>query len=168
VGGYFGGAIPWFSSGDLESLYLTESTETITEAALVETSAKPVAAGSLLLGMYDTAALKSGIAAVDCSCNQAVAFAQLDGARVSTRYVYSAIQIGKAHFKRNQRGIRQKNLNLSMVRAIEIPLPSRNEQARYESHLESIDQARLCAERSKAELDTLFASLQQRAFAGEL
>ena len=121
---FFGGQVPWFSSGELETLYVSESNETITEQALEESSAKPVPKGALLLGMYDTAALKSSITAVDASCNQAIAFSNIDETLSLTRYVYTAVQVGKPHYRRLQRGIRQKNLNLSMIRDISIPLPT--------------------------------------------
>ena len=39
--------------------------------------------GSLLLGMYDTAALKSTINIVECACNQAIAYSKLN-----YKYIY--------------------------------------------------------------------------------
>ncbi|MDW3180016.1 MAG: restriction endonuclease subunit S [Acidimicrobiia bacterium] len=165
---HFVGPIPWYSSGDLKSEFLSEASESINQRAIESTSAKAVPVGALLLGMYDTAALKSGIATTASSCNQAVAFARLDESVVSTRYVYAAIQLGKDHFKRNQRGVRQKNLNLTMIREIPIPVPAREAQREFEAHLQHVDVLRTTAMSSDDHLDTLFASLQQRAFAGEL
>ena len=53
---YFTGDIDWFSAGELNSLYLTESFEKITEEAVKNSSTKVFTKGSLLIGMYDTAA----------------------------------------------------------------------------------------------------------------
>ena len=106
---YFDGDVPWFSSGELESMYVERSAEHISELAIHETSAKHVPAGSLMLGMYDTAALKASIAAVDCACNQAIAFSLLDPSRAEVSYVYFAIVVGREHFRRLQRGVRQMN-----------------------------------------------------------
>ena len=64
---YFEGDIDWYSAGELDSLYLKNSKEKITALAIEESSAKLFAAGSLLVGMYDTAALKLGIATKQCS-----------------------------------------------------------------------------------------------------
>ena len=165
---HFVGEIPWFSSGDLESEFLTDSSEHVNQEAIDSTSAKEIPVGSLLLGMYDTAALKSGVTTRPSSCNQAVAFSRLDDSRVSTRYVYAAIQLGREHFKRTQRGIRQKNLNLTMVREIRIPLPPLHAQREFDDRLVKIDELRSEVSVTVSRLDTLFASLQQRAFAGEL
>jgi type I restriction enzyme, S subunit len=155
---YFGGDIPWFSSGDLDAVYAQGNVETITEEALHETSAKAVPPGALMLGMYDSAALKSSIATQLCSCNQAVAFATLDPSLVSTRFVYTAIQVGRNFYLQQRRGIRQKNLNLSMIASLTIPLPPLHAQKEFEYRVVNADGCR----------SLLAASLQSRAFAGQL
>jgi type I restriction enzyme, S subunit len=165
---YFSGSIPWFSSGELETMYVSEATEHISDKAVQETSAKKVPAGSVMLGMYDTAALKASIAAVECSCNQAIAFCQLNPTLAEATYVYSAIVIGREHFRRLQRGVRQKNLNLSMIREIQIPMPPVSRQRVYTNHLHAIESLKATHRTALAESDALFASLQHRAFAGTL
>ncbi|WP_182085959.1 restriction endonuclease subunit S [Aureimonas sp. ME7] len=165
---YFGGGIKWFSSGDLGKKFSENSSETITKEALINTSAKLVPSGALMLGMYDTAALKSTIATEDCSCNQAVAFASINQDIAITEYVYHAIQIGKEHFRKKQRGVRQKNLNLDLVREIEIPFPPMSDQALFLSTIKTIEVANSGAAASLMQQDQLFASLQHRAFSGQL
>ena len=163
---YFEGDIPWFSSGELESMYVSDSVEHISDAALKETATKLVPAGSLMMGMYDTAALKTSIALKDCSCNQAIAFSKLDPTLADTAYVYYAIVVGREHFRRLQRGVRQKNLNLSMVREIRIPHPPLSLQQTFATRIASIEALKATHRQALAALDALFASLQQRAFAG--
>ena len=165
---YFEGDIPWFSSGELESMYVSDSAEHISDAALKETATKVVPAGSLMMGMYDTAALKTSIALKDCSCNQAIAFSKLDPTLADTAYVYYAIVVGREHFRRLQRGVRQKNLNLSMVREIRIPHPPLPLQQTFATRIAAIEALKATHRRALAALDALFASLQQRAFAGQL
>jgi type I restriction enzyme S subunit len=167
-GHYFEGDIPWFSSGELESMYVSDSSEHISESAVRETSAKLVPAGALMLGMYDTAALKSSIAMNACSCNQAIAFASIRSDRALTEYVYFAVQVGREDFRRLQRGVRQKNLNLSMVREIRIPAPTLALQQTFATRIQAIEALKATHHTALAQLDALFASLQQRAFAGEL
>jgi type I restriction enzyme, S subunit len=165
---YFEGSIPWFSSGELVGGYVGDSLEHISEAALRETSAKSVPKTSLMLGMYDTAALKLAIAGVDCACNQAIAFAVIDPCMAETQYVYSAVAIGRDDFRRLQRGVRQKNLNLSMVRDIRIPLPPLALQRFYVRRTTAADQLKALHYAALAQFDSLFLSLQHRAFRGEL
>lgn len=164
---YFTGAIPWFSSGELESMYVSDSAEHISDAAIRETSAKLVPAGALMLGMYDTAALKASIATSPCSCNQAIAFAEIFP-RAKAVYVYYAIVIGREHFRRLQRGVRQKNLNLSMIRELRIPAPPLAFQSEFAARIQAIEALKATYRAALAELDALFASLQHRAFSGEL
>jgi type I restriction enzyme S subunit len=121
-----------------------------------------------MLGMYDTAALKAAFAGCDCSCNQAIAFANLDTSVISPMYVYFAITIGRDHFRRLQRGVRQKNLNLSMIRSIEIPLPNLLEQQHFARTVESTVKMKGQQYESLAKIDELFDACQRRAFKGEL
>lgn len=165
---YFEGSIPWLSSGELEKMYVSESKEFISEAAIIETSAKLVESGSILLGMYDTAALKSSINKIPLSCNQAIAFCKLDESKATNLFVYSIIQIAKNHYKRLQRGVRQKNLNLSMIKSIEILNPPITLQNQFAERVQAIEQQKAQAQESLAKAEDLFNSLLQRAFKGEL
>lgn len=136
---YYNGTIPWLSSGELNNIYCFDSIEKITETAIKESSAKIIPIGSLLLGMYDTAALKSTINMIECSCNQAIAYANLNENLVNTVYVYYCIQIGKEFYKSQQRGVRQKNLNLSMVKGLEILLPDLAPQNQFADFVKQVD-----------------------------
>lgn len=165
---YFEGEVPWFSSGELGEMYVSRSNEQVSLDALAKTSAKKVLRGSIMIGMYDTAALKTSIAAVDCSCNQAIAFASLDSELVDPIYVYFALRVGRDHFRRLQRGARQKNLNVSMIKEISLPLPSLTDQKQFCERIAVAGKLGADHRASLAELDALFASLQDRAFRGLL
>lgn len=165
---YYKGNIPWLSSGELNSIYTKDSIEHITEQAIAQSAAKLISKRSLLLGMYDTAALKSTINLVECTCNQAIAFAKLFDDKVSTVFVYFCIQIGKDFYKSQQRGVRQKNLNLSMIKDIEIIFPPLALQNEFAQKVEKIEQQKQLLEESLTELENNFNSLMQKAFKGEL
>jgi type I restriction enzyme S subunit len=165
---YFRGDEIWFSSGELGPMYVSQSREHISAESFGRTSSRRVPKGALMLGMYDTAALKASIAAVDCSCNQAVAFSVLDPGKVETLYAYFAIAIGRDHFRRLQRGVRQKNLNLTMIRELRIPVPPVETQREFARRVAAIEKLKSVHRASLAKLDELFASLQYRAFRGEL
>lgn len=165
---YYNGNIPWLSSGELNNKYCFSSNEMITELAINESSAKIIAPGSLLLGMYDTAALKSTINMIECSCNQAIAYSKLNDNLVNTIYIYYCIQIGKGFYKSQQRGVRQKNLNLSMVKGLEVLMPSLELQNQFANFVEQVDKLKFKMEKSLKELEDNFNSLMQKAFKGEL
>jgi type I restriction enzyme S subunit len=119
---YFDGNVPWFTSGELNSVYISNSNESISALALKNSSAKIIEKGSLLLGMYDTAALKSSITKVESSCNQAIAFSKLNE-KCNPLFVYYSIQLSKDFHLEKRLGARQKNLSLGKIKQIEIPNP---------------------------------------------
>lgn len=164
VNAFFTGDIPWYTSGELNSKFLGATNEMITDEAIVQSSAKIIPSGSLLLGMYDTAALKSGITTMPSSCNQAIAFGTLDPQIAVTDYVYQCIQTARDHYRLLQRGVRQKNLNLSMIRNLEIPLPPLQVQQEFRAKVAEVERIKGMHLRQLQELDSVFASLQHRAF----
>lgn len=165
---YYEGNIPWLSSGELNEMYINDSKEHITEKALKESSTKLVPKGSLLLGMYDTAALKSTINTKDLACNQAIAFGVLDSNLINIVYAYCIIQLGRDHYRRLQRGARQKNLNLSMVKGIKILYPPIKLQNQFAEKIALIEQQKTLAKQELQESEDLFNCLLQKAFKGEL
>jgi type I restriction enzyme S subunit len=165
---YFNGQIPWVSSGELNELFISDTEEKITQDAINNSNAKLIEEGSLLIGMYDTAALKSSISTGEMTCNQAISFSRLNEDICNTLFVYYFIQIGKEHLKKKQRGARQKNLNLGMIKGIEIfnpPIEKQNEFGMLVSRIESLKKSYKV---SLTELRNLYGSLNQRAFKGEL
>lgn len=165
---YFKGNIPWLSSGELNNIYVSESKEYITEKAIKESSAKIIPINSLLLGMYDTAGLKSSINKVICSCNQAVAFAQLNEQIVSTEFVYYTIQLMRDYLLTQQRGVRQKNFNLKMIKNIEIILPPLEMQKQFTEKLIKLVTLEEKLTKTIINLNKLFNNLLNKSFSGEL
>ena len=66
------------------------------------------------------------------------------------------------------RGGTQKFVALKDLRGMPIPLPSLALQRRFAAFVESVEQQKIQMRAHLAELDALFASLQSRAFNGEL
>jgi type I restriction enzyme S subunit len=161
---FFNGDIPWYSSGELEEMYVGKSKENISEHALQNSAAKLIQPGSLLLGMYDTAALKSSITTAPSTCNQAIAFGKINEKIAEALYVYFAIQIGKSFYKRRQRGVRQKNMNLSMIKSLQIPLPPLDLQTRFARMVANIEAQRRLAERQLEAAEAVFGGVLQGTF----
>lgn len=164
---YYGGNIPWLSSGELNDIYVSKSLEYITDKAVKESSTKYIKEGSILLGMYDTAALKSSIVKMNCTCNQAIAFSKLNNT-VSTIYIYKYIQMAKEHLKRQQRGVRQKNMNLSMIKNLIVMYPPLDIQLQFEEKFLIIEEKKQLMIEGLNKLKVLYESLLQKAFKGQL
>lgn len=165
---YYQGNIPWVSSGELNEVYINNSKEMITDKAVQDSAAKVIPIGSLMLGMYDTAALKSSITLRTMTCNQAIAFSKLDEKICNTLYVYWCIQIGREYYRRLQRGVRQKNMNLSMIKSLELIAPDIDKQNQFSQIVQKIEVEKERMQQSLLELENNFNSLMQRAFKGKL
>lgn len=165
---YYNGKIPWLSSGELGATYISESSEHITEKAIRESATKLIKPESLLLGMYDTAALKSSITTDELTCNQAIAFSLLNCELVNTLFIFLLIQYGKEHFRRLQRGVRQKNLNLSMIKDIQVFCPPIALQNQFAERIQLLEAQKQQAQSCLQKAEELFNSLLQKAFKGEL
>ena len=165
---YFNGNVYWLTSGELNEMFISDSKEKISNDAISNSNAKEIPIYSLLLGMYDTAALKSSINLKIVTCNQAIAYAKLDDTLCNTVYVYFSIQIGKEYFRSQQRGVRQKNMNLSMIKGLKISLPPLGLQTQFANIVEKTEVLKAQYQFSLQELENLYSSLSQRAFKGEL
>lgn len=165
---YFNGNIPWATSGELNEVFISSTKEYITQDAIDNSNAKLIPENNLLLGMYDTAALKSSINTVPLTCNQAIAYSQIDSQKCNLLYLYAALQIGKEYFKSSQRGGRQQNLNLTMIKEISIPNPPIERQEEFEIIYLKYSQLNKKLKDSIEYLNDLFNSLSQLAFKGEL
>lgn len=153
---YFGGNIDWYSAGELNTLYLESSIEKITQDALENSAAKLFPAGSMLVGMYDTAAFKMGILKRNSASNQACACIEPNDS-IDVVWLYHVLQIMKPHFLEQRRGIRQKNLNLGMIKSFQIPYAPKSEQKLFTSFVTKIDKSKLTIQgiRDKMEMEKL-------------
>jgi type I restriction enzyme S subunit len=165
---YFKGDVPWITSGELNSLFISDSKEHITSEAVMNSSVSLIESGSLLLGMYDTAALKSSITEEEMTCNQAIAHAKLNDAKCNTIFIYYLIQVGKSFFKKQRRGVRQKNMNLSMIKSIKVLSPKIELQNEFAGIVQKVQKIKLNFHKSLNELEHLNGSISQKAFKGEL
>lgn len=165
---YFTGKIPWVTSGELNDVYISSTREHISQDAINSSNAKLIPSNSILIGMYDTAALKSSINTISLACNQAIAYSSIDEQKCNVLYVHTAIQLGKEFFKINQRGVRQQNLNLEMIRNISIPKPEISLQHEFVSKYKRLlaYSSKILAATEKGQL--LLKSLSQEVFSERL
>ncbi len=168
---FWDGGIPWYASGELNHFTTSEPERTLSEAGIDRSNAKLFPAGSLLIGMYDTAALKMSILDREAAFNQAIAGAKPSGA-IDTRFLLHAISAQREKLLGQRRGVRQKNLSLGKIKDIIIPLPSMKVQAEVVAKLnilaEDVSRFESVFRRKYSALDELKQSLLARAFAGEL
>jgi type I restriction enzyme, S subunit len=168
---YWNGDISWYSSGELNEMHTSASERYITNLGLRCSSAKLFPKGSLLIGMYDTAALKMSILDREGAFNQAIAGVKPNES-IEVEFILHAINANKPRLLLERRGVRQKNLSLTKIKEILIPCPSPNEQRGAVCHLRTLlDRAHLLragyVEKLNA-LDELKSSILHRGFTGSV
>lgn len=136
---YWNGDINWYSSGELNNFYTTDSKEKITKQGLDNSNAKIFPKGSLLIGMYDTAAFKMSILDRDAAFNQAIS-AVKPNKKIHMLYLLLYFSKNKEEYLKYRNGIRQQNLNKRFISNIEIHLPSIEEQKAIVAQIEQEEQ----------------------------
>ena len=154
---YFEGGIDWYSAGELNGFHLRSSIEKITIEALNQSAAKLYPAGSLLVGMYDTAALKMGVLDKAAASNQACA-CLIPNDSVLVEWLYTAISIMKPHLLSQRKGCRQKNLSLKMIKGFNLPIADKAEQRDFAVFFHSVDKSKFAVQQA---LDKLNATTKK-------
>lgn len=160
---YFNGSIRWYSAGELNSLYLPDSIEHISRTALSQSAAKLFEKGTLMIGMYDTAAFKMGILTEQSSSNQACANLK-PTEQYSVIWLYYLFDIMKPIFLTERQGVRQKNLSLSKIRNFNIPSAPLSLQNRFAAFVERVDQQKQTVQQSLEKLELMKKALMQEYF----
>jgi type I restriction enzyme S subunit len=121
--------------------------------------------------MYDTAALKMSILDREAAFNQAIAGMKPNGG-ICLEFILHAINAAKPAILSQRRGVRQKNLSLTKIKNIVLPVPELAVQKAAVSELRAVaaETQRIASiyVRKLAALDELKQSLLHEAFSGRL
>ena len=169
------GDIPWVTSSAVNHSIISEGSEFVTSFALSKTSLKIYPTNTLLIALYGEGKTrgKVSILGLDATINQALAAIVLDDKASECReflkfFLLSNYQKTREHAA----GGNQPNLNLGIVKSLEIPLAPINEQTRIVTTIESLQQrssrARTLLSDIRLKLDNLRQSILQAAFSGQL
>jgi type I restriction enzyme S subunit len=167
VAGYYGGAIPWVKSGELHNAVVSSTEEHLTDKGLVESSAKLMPPGTVLLAMYGATAGAVATLAVAAATNQAICCIQ-PGTALDRTYLVGALKLLAPSLLRQRVGGAQPNLSQELVRNLMIPLPPMELQRTFAARIAACSKLLAGHNAALTKLAVLFASLQQRAFRGEL
>jgi type I restriction enzyme S subunit len=130
------GDVPWVTSGVANGDYVDKATEFVTQRALAETNLTIYPAGTLLVAMYGEGKTRGKCAElrIPATTNQALAALQVnDQVRAYLRHF---LELNYEEMRKVASGGVQPNLNLSLVRAVAVPLPPIVEQVRIVSELD--------------------------------
>lgn len=113
----------WYTSGELNDIYTTDPEKYISADGFEHSSARLFPAGSLLIGMYDTAAFKMSILDREATFNQAVC-----GIKPSKQFDMLFLLLffseNRDKYLNLRVGARQRNLTKQFISGLSVPIPS--------------------------------------------
>ena len=152
AGFWDGGTIPWIKIGSIKGKYVGEADEYITQAGLEGSSTKMLSAGTILFTIFATLG-EVGILTIKACTNQAIAGITIKNqSEVSTDYLYYFLKSKKSYVTALGRGVAQNNINLSILRSFEVPIPALPMQKQI---VDVLDKAEKIIEARQQELQQL-------------
>ena len=157
---YFGGNIPWVKSGELREGVITKTEETITQLAVIESSAKFIPKGALLVAMYGATIGRVAKLGIDATSNQAVCHILPDESLADMQYMFYALQAQVPHWLGKGVGGAQPNISQEIIKNTVLPLPPLEEQRRIAAILDKAnDIHNLAAEKARTCAAALYRSV---------
>lgn len=145
---YWGGEVPWVTTGEIQFNTITSTTEKITEAGLQNSSAKRFPPGTLLMAMYGQGKTRGQVAklGIEAATNQACAAILLqDGHETDFYFQYLTSQYVAIRELGNAGT--QQNLSGGILKSVPVPVPPISEQRHITKILATWDQAISATER---------------------
>jgi type I restriction enzyme S subunit len=156
---YWNGDIAWVKISDMLQGEITSTDEYITDLGLKESPARLLEPGTLLLSIFATVG-RTAILAIPAATNQAIVGLQLKTDALNRAYLRHFLDSQNPALKQKSRGVAQDNINTSILKQLQIPLPPLQEQRRIAAILDKVNSLR---EISQSNQQTLQA-LERKAF----
>lgn len=157
---YWGGDIPWVTTGEIQFNTIIDTAEKITVAGLKNSSAKLFPPGTLLLAMYGQGKTRGQVAKleVEAATNQACA-AFLIRENHDADFYFQYLSSQYEELRQLGNAGTQKNLNGGILKSVVVPVPPYWEQCRIAQVLSTWDQTIATTERLLANSRTQWQAL---------
>lgn len=123
IASYYDGDIPWLRSGEINFNIITRTDRNITEEGLKNSSAKKIRKNSIVLAMTGATVGRSAVVEIETTSNQSVAAIENDEKILNYKFLYYYIA-NKYNYIRSLGQGALTSLNLSIIKNLEIPIPS--------------------------------------------
>ncbi|STB00554.1 restriction endonuclease subunit S [Clostridium baratii] len=144
------GDIPWIKIGDINNKYVKNASEYITVDGLNNSSAKLLRKGTILYTIFATVG-EVAILDIDATTNQAIVGLS-NNEKIDTDYLYYFLKSQKDKVLNIGRGVAQNNINISILKALKVPMPDKNVQFKIS---EVLDKAQELIDKRKEQIEAL-------------
>ena len=151
------GTIPWVKIGDMSEKYVSSTEERITDAGFNNSSVKMLEPGTLLYSIFASIGAVS-ILKIPATTNQAIAGLKIKDDSLDRDFLYHYLKSRESISKSSVRGAAQNNINLTILRNMQVTLPSIEIQRSIVRNLEMISNQVTIAESHLMDLDALVKS----------
>jgi type I restriction enzyme S subunit len=163
---YYDGPHPWIKTGEVDTPLIMSAEEHISDDALRETNCKLFPIGTLLIAMYGQGKTrgKVGMLGIPAATNQACA-AILPSQNVDRQFLHTQLTLMYEHLRAMGRGGNQENLNLGMIKSLEVLIPPSHLVDEFIKILNRVNEMRsktLCA---RMQSEAILQSLAAKFFA---
>lgn len=157
---YWNGNIPWVKISDIKGKYITETEEFITEEGMSNSSAKMFERGTIIFSIFATIG-KVAILDIDATTNQALVGLKNNNQVDKTFLVYALTELSE-RISNLGKGVAQKNINISILKEVEIPLPPLEEQKQIAEKLNKVFDQIESIKRSTERIPELLKNFRQQ------
>lgn len=165
---YYGGSYPFIQTGDISTCSgrLETWTQTLNEKGIGVSRKFPP--GTIVVAIVGATIGATAILDVEVYCPDSVVGIQPHPDIASAEYMERVLRFWRPEFVERAPETARANINLETFRPLLVPLPPLPLQQQFARRVAAVEQLKASQRSSLAQLDELFASLQHRAFRGEL
>ena len=163
------GTINWATTTEVNETYIVSTNEKITNQAVAELKMKILPINTILLAMYGQGKTRGKVALlrIESTINQAFASIK-PNKNYSTNFVFNYLDKSYEKIRDLSHGSNQDNLNLDIVKALQIPLPPLKEQEKIAEILTTWDEAITKQTELLEAKELLKIALMQKLLSGEV
>ena len=153
------GNIPWIKISDFKEKYIKSSDEKITRAGLDNSSAKILEKGTILYTIFASIG-KVAILDIEATTNQAIVGINLKkDVSIDKDFLYYFLCSIEKNMKNQARGVAQNNINISILKNVNIPIFSLTFQKSISNNIKKVENILENLKKKKSLIDFLKKSL---------
>ena len=165
---YWGGEIPWMSSGEVKQRIVRRVSERITALGMANSNARLLEPDVIMMALNGQGRTRGKVALlkIATTCNQSLAGIIADRGQAHPEYLFHYLD-SMYQYIRDLTGDDARNgLNLKILASLPVKLPSLDEQLRIAEVLRAVDDAIAAQDEVSRQSLAVFASTAEECFVG--